>query len=78
MTRIRDTPRGRVTMNEGSQVAWHAAQVRRIAVELGNLVPSADWRGPAELECRLRMIEASDDLQRVARLLEMAAQTPHL
>ncbi len=45
-------------MNEGSQVAWHAAQVRRIAVELGNLVPSADWRGPAELECRLRMIEA--------------------
>ena len=65
-------------MNEGSQVAWHAAQVRRIAGELGNLVPSADWRGPTELECRLRMIEASDDLHRVARLLEMAAQTPHL
>ena len=61
-------------MNEKSQVVWHAAQMRRIAGELDNLAPSTDWRGPAELECRLRIIEASDDLHRVARLLEVAAQ----
>ena len=64
-------------MDERSQVVWHAAQMRRIAGELDNLAPSIDWRGPAELECRLRIIEASDNLHRVARLLEVAAQATH-
>lgn len=64
-------------MDERSQVVWHAAQMRRIAGELDNLAPSTDWRGPAGLECRLRIIEASDDLNRVARLPEIAAQAPH-
>jgi len=54
-------------MDEKSQVVWHAAQMRRIAGELDNLAPSTDWRGPAELECRLRIIEASDDLDRITR-----------
>lgn len=53
---------------------WHASQIRRVALELEDALPSEQWQGPSQLECRARVIEIRDDLHRVARLLEIAAR----
>jgi len=42
--------------------------------ELERSLPSGEWRGPSELECRLRVMDIDADLLRVARLLEIAAR----
>jgi hypothetical protein len=53
---------------------WHASQIRRVALELEDALPSGQWQGPSQLECRARIMDIRDDLHRVARLLEIAAR----
>ena len=59
---------------DGPDPGWHASQIRRVALELEQALPSGQWQGPSELECRARVIEIRDDLHRVARLLEIATR----
>jgi len=59
-------------MDDAYRAGMHAGDLRRIALELERSLPSGEWRGPSELECRLRVMDIHADLLRVARLLEIA------
>ena len=61
-------------MDDAYRAGMHAGDLRRIALELERSLPSGDWRGPSELECRRRVMDIHADLLRVARLLEIAAR----
>jgi hypothetical protein len=52
----------------------HAGHLRRVALELERSLPTGEWRGPSELECRLRVMDIHAELHRVARLLEIVAR----
>jgi len=61
-------------MDDAYRAGMQAGDLRRIALELERSLPSREWRGPSELECRLRVMDIHADLLRVARLLEIAAR----
>ena len=63
-------------MDDAFRAGMHAGDLRRIALELEleRSLPSGEWRGPSELECRLRVMDIHADLLRVARLLEIVAR----
>ncbi len=62
-------------MEDADRAAWLAGRLRAVAVELERSLPSGEWRGPSELQCRLRILEARDDLHRVSRLLDNVAES---
>ncbi len=61
-------------MDDAYRAGLHAGELRRIALELERSLPTGEWRGPSELECRLRVMDIHADLHRVARLLDIAAR----
>lgn len=61
-------------MDDAYRAGLHAAHLRRVALELERSLPTGEWRGPSELECRLRVLDIHADLHRVARLLEIVAR----
>lgn len=61
-------------MDDVNYTHWHASRIRALASELEQTLPSGQWRGPSELECRLRILEARDQLYGVSRLLDSATR----
>jgi hypothetical protein len=64
-------------VNDAPTLSLYASQVRALASELATSIPEGTWRGPAHLECALRVTEIQHDLGAVARSLEiMAGESP--
>lgn len=60
-------------MTDADILDWQARLLRAIASDLDSEDFQGDWRGPAHLQCQLRVRELRDDLCRAARLMEGAS-----
>ncbi len=62
-------------MSDADILTWQARQLRAVAGELDSEDFQGEWRGPAHLQCQLRLRELRDDLYRAARVVEGASDS---